>query len=386
MKKTIPTVLHVGPAPPQLGGMEAFVGHLLSSNLKNDYNLLLLDISKHKKRSSAYKVPVGYTGSFKRSLKEMSKSYALSTRFFFRFWLMLLTKHIDIVHLHTGSYTSFWEKSLYVLLAKLWRKKIVMHIHGALFQTFYEQSPKFIQWLVRSILALCNAVVVLSKSWQFFFRQLIAEKKITIVSNGIDLSQLQSIRFNKTSHPSIVFLSEVSRRKGIYDLIEAGWRLKGSGLDFQLMIVGGGEIDETKELVSKRQLEKYVTFHGPQHGRDKFAFLKTAWCFVLPSYAEGFPLAIIEAMAFGLPVISTNVGGIPDMLKHGEHGFLCTPGDVDELAKFLKTILTDPSLRTKMGKMNRRLALDSYDINSAALRISVLYENLLSESNPILDQ
>ncbi len=371
-------VLHIGPAPPQLGGMEAFVGHLLSSDLKKDYHLFLLDISKHKKRRSAYKVHVGYAGSFKRSVKEMYKSYAQSTRFLVRFCVILLAKHIKILHIHTGSYTSFWEKSFYVFLGKMWRKKIVIHIHGALFQTFYEQSPKMVQGLIRSILGLCDAVVVLSKSWQAFFRQLIDEAKITIVPNGIDLSQLQYVRVNKTKHPSIVFLSEVSRRKGIYDLIEAAWRMKGNGIDFQLMVVGGGEIDQVKELVSRRQLENVVTFHGPQHGRDKFAFFKTAWCFVLPSYAEGFPLAIIEAMASGLPVVSTNIGGIPDMLAHGEHGFLCKPGDIDELARYLKHILADSSLRTRMGEKSRDLAFRSYDINKAALRISSLYKRLLN--------
>ena len=147
------------------------------------------------------------------------------------------------------------------------------------------------------------------------------------------------------------------------------------GFEFQYDIVGPGEIDKAQELADELNISRFVTFHGPQYGEKKLDFLFSTWGYILPSYAEGLPIAIIEAMAAGLPVLSTYVGGIPDIIEEGENGLLCDPGRIDMFTKHIKKILTDTELRNHIEQQNRQKAFQFYDIDQCARKIFNIYKS-----------
>ncbi len=150
-----------------------------------------------------------------------------------------------------------------------------------------------------------------------------------------------------------------------------------SGLKCRFIVAGAGEIEQAKELAKKLGIDKNVQFLGPKSGQEKVELFATAWCFVLPSYFEGFPISVLEAFAAGLPVISTSVGAIPSIIKQGENGFIFTPGNVQELADSILKIGTDTDLRKSMSARNAELARNEFSIETCSKKISNVYKELL---------
>src|SRR3990172_1143529 len=368
-------ILVVAPAPPQIGGMEAFVGALMQSRLGEECDLRLHNITKSfLKKSGRFTTKVGYSASLWRNTGTAFKSYFYSFLYLARFIRSLSQFEIDIVHIHTASYTSFWEKVFYIFAAKIFRKKVILHIHGAMFREFVQRSRVLLQKSIKAVLRRCDAVIVLSSNWEKFFRDILPEANLFAVENGIDLKEILPV--SSQVDWDLIYLGEVGRRKGIYDLIDAMSLLKQKNIHCSAVIVGPGEIELAQDYAAEKGVALQVTFAGPQCGADKFHYLQKAAIFVLPSFAEGFPIAILEALAAGLPVVSTHVGGIPDMIRQGENGFLFDPGDVQALAHIIESLLKDAGLAQKIS-MTNRMAGKKYDIDVVADKIGKIYGKLL---------
>ena len=370
------TVLHISPAPPQLGGMEAYMGNLLDSSLVERHSIILLNISKPRLFiGGTYNIKTGYAGAFKRRLSITLTSYSYSLKFFLQFILKLSFRKIDVIHIHTASYTSFWEKCSYILIAKAARKRIVLHVHGALFQEFYEKSSLKIQSLIRRFLNKCNAVIVLSEFWRVFFNTLMPNSKIVVVKNGINMKPFAG-EIQKSDPVRFLHLGEVSHRKGIHDLISAAAKLNENGFVFHIDIVGPGEIEEFRAFADEKNVMHVLSLHGPKRGDVKLDFFKKADCFILASYGEGLPIAILEALAAGLPVISTKVGGIPEVIENGVNGYLCQPGNIDQIYSAMAKIIEEKDTRKQMSSANYAYARENFDIELCAEKISKAYEQL----------
>jgi glycosyltransferase involved in cell wall biosynthesis len=156
--------------------------------------------------------------------------------------------------------------------------------------------------------------------------------------------------------PYLLFLSNLIPSKGVYVLLDACKVLKERGLQFVCDFVGG----ETKEIdraafeaaVKERDLEGIVCYHGPKYGEEKEEYWRRADIFVFPTFYfnECFPLVLLEAMQWRLPLVSSDEGGIPDIVKDGVNGFVCTRQNVQSLAEALEKLITDPILRQQMGE------------------------------------
>jgi glycosyltransferase involved in cell wall biosynthesis len=198
-----------------------------------------------------------------------------------------------------------------------------------------------------------------------------------VIPNGIDLKPFRDTDTKKTPRPSLLFLGEVSERKGIYDLLKAVLLLKSKGYNYDVNVVGPGEIFVARDFIEKLDIEDNVSFAGPLRGMDKIEAFSRAWCFVLPSYAEGMPISIIEAFAAGLPVISTTVGGIPELVTDGINGYICEPGDVDTMASKLALIMERSKVRNRIGKTNRDKVQVEFSMEVCADRVAAVYNDLL---------
>ena len=178
--------------------------------------------------------------------------------------------------------------------------------------------------------------------------------------------------------PHLLFLSNLIPSKGVYVLLDACRVLKKRGLDFKCDFVGG----ETKEIdratfetaVKERDLEGVVCYHGPKYGEEKDAYWQSADVFVFPTFYfnECFPLVLLEAMQWRLPLVSSDEGGIPDIVEDGVNGFVCPRQNVQSLADALEKLITDPTLRQQMGERGYQRYLDLYTLEAFEKRFAAL--------------
>jgi len=165
-------------------------------------------------------------------------------------------------------------------------------------------------------------------------------------------------------------------RKGTPDLLTALATPTLHSLDWRMTIAGNGEIEQSRSLCYDLGLSDRVTLPGWQEPEQVAELLRSADIFVLPSHFEGLPVAILEAMAAGLPVISTPVGAIPDAVKDGVTGFLVQAGATGMLAEAIAKLVNDRGLRERMGEAGRNLAESQFSIEAVAKKIGTIYERL----------
>ena len=139
-------------------------------------------------------------------------------------------------------------------------------------------------------------------------------------------------------------------------------------------MAGDGELEQAKQVFADQNLLEKVTFPGWVRGKQKEKLLQESAVFLFPSYHEGMPMAVLEAMGYGLGIVTTKVGGIPKLIQDGENGFCKEAGDVDSLAEALICLLKDGSKRMEMGMAARKLADESYGLDQHLHRLQKIYE------------
>ena len=271
------------------------------------------------------------------------------------FFLLLFDKRIKITHIHTAAYSSFYRSAIFVILAKLFHKKVILHIHAGDFQAFYKKSPY--KSLIIKILNECNKLIVLSNSWKNWFSDIgINETKITIINNIIDYPVInKSTKENKKL--TFLFLGQIEKLKGIYDLLTVIKENKKLLENKILLRIGGsGETKQLEQFIANNDLQKIITFHGWVSGDKKIQELNNADIYILPSYYEGLPISILESLSYGLPVISTPVGGISEIVIPGKNGILVTPGNLEEIKNSLLFFINNPEKIEIYGKESKKIA------------------------------
>ena len=288
--------------------------------------------------------------------------------FIFLGW-MLFHKEIEIVHVHGASGLSFWRKSIFINMAKLFKKKIVLHMHGGGFADFSKDHKKS----VRNTLDKCDAVIALSEYWKDFFEKEFDYHKVTIVKNVI-----AKPIFCKQDRKqfTLLFLGLIGSNKGIYDLLDVidthQEEFRG---DFILKVGGNGEVEKLQELIAKKGISDIVNYEGWVSGDKKADLLNGADVYVLPSYKEGLPISILEAMSYSLPVISTRVGGIPEIIMNGKNGFLINPGDKEALYESIIKLKNSEELRIRMGEISKPIVQEHLPIYVES-QLKQLYNSL----------
>lgn len=347
-------VLMIGPINNTKGGMTSVIESYL------DFD----DLSKNIKIISSYE-----DGSKIKKIIVFIKAYISC------FLTILMDRQIKIVHIHTASRASFHRKKYFLNLAKLFQKKVVLHIHGAEFMKFYDESSKQVKDCITNTLIKADRVIALSRQWKKEFDNICENKaKVDIIYNPVNLDAFNKSNLDKKN---ILFMGRLGKRKGVYDLIDILPQIIEKHKDIKLYIGGDGEIDEVKKLVNSKELTKNVEVLGWISGEQKKKLFEIASIYVLPSYNEGLPVSILEAMASGLPVISTNIAGIPEEVEHDSNGYLITPGDKDLLCKYLCILLDNEDLRIQMGKIGIEKIRNEFDNKIIEKSILKVYKDIL---------
>lgn len=259
--------------------------------------------------------------------------------------LFIIRNKIDIV------YTSQFRSQLMVgWLAKLLGRKVIWHIHG---------EEQLHQLLGKVNVATSDKIIVVSKALMNRYQELYPKKpgKFTTVHNGIELPMLKKKKDNERFTISMVGTIIVGKRQDL--AITACAKLKQAGFNVQLNIIGEKPpwhsdeyMDSLQGKIQEFNLSDTVSFLGWLE--NPFEKVSQSNVVILPSDTEGLPLSIIEAMAMGIPSISTNVGGISELIVHEETGFIINPDDLDDLVSKLKILLTQPLLCKTMGHQARK--------------------------------
>ena len=309
------------------GGIAAVVNGYRGSQLEKDYEITYVE--SYKDGSKFDKLLKGICG-------------------YFHFAYVLMFHKPDVVHIHSSFGPSFYRKMPFIYMAS-WRKiPIVNHIHGADYDEFYVNAP---------------------------------EEKIEIIENYSVLHEdALEERMQRECNNTVLFLGELGKRKGCYDIPAVIAQVKKSIPDVIFVLAGAGsEADEKaiKELIAEKGISDNVKFPGWVRGDTKDKLLREADVFFLPSYNEGMPMSVLDAMGYGLPVVSTNVGGIPKIVHDGENGYCCDPGNVNQFAKGITEILLDRKERKSFGEASGKIVKEGYSLEAHLNRIEQAYKQVL---------
>lgn len=291
---------------------------------------------------------------------------------------LLVDRNIKIVHVNAASDASFWRKRIFINVAKLFGKKILYHNHGGGFKRFYGEHPT----AVNRTLAKADCVVALSESWREFFANALGCKRVEVVNNPVTppVETLHpSDQFRADGPMRLLFMGAITRNKGIFDLIEV---LSANREEYEGKVVlhvgGNGDVDTFTNFISAHHLDKLVKFEGWVDGHKKDQLFRNSDVYILPSYFEGLPISILEAMTYGKPIIASNVGGIPEILHDGINGLLITPGDKPAIKQAIDRLLSSADVRKSMGAKGMEMAKPFYSSEVAAT-LRKLYESLLTK-------
>ncbi|MBK7931940.1 MAG: glycosyltransferase family 4 protein [Acidobacteria bacterium] len=280
----------------------------------------------------------------------------LAAASFVRFVCLCLFWRPLLVYVHMGSNASLYRESLFVLVGKMFRTSVIVHFHAGDIDNYYPLQPKFGRVFIKSSLAKCDRVIAVSLESSRQLWELDRQLKITVIPNAIDTSAFRersSTAESTFDEPiRILFVGAIGKLKGEKDLIAALARVRNEIPETLVSILGYGAEDLAAECTA-HGIADLIEHLGPVSMDDRIAFYERSDIFVLPTYAEAMPMSVIEAMAAGLPVITTNVGGIPELIEHQIEGLLHEPGDITALAHQIKRLANDRTKRFALGTRAR---------------------------------
>jgi glycosyltransferase involved in cell wall biosynthesis len=344
----------IGPAEGRRGGIRSVVQTLINNWDTTRFPLIV--------------VPDSFEGNF-------WKKGIFTARSYIHFVAQMLLNKPSIVHIHFSWKMSFWRNSIFVFISRISRAKLILHSHSSRFDVFFQDSGWLGQFYIKCILRFADLILTVSRSWQGYFEDLTPGRTIQVLYNPI--KKPEEITVDEKRQKAILFVGHIEERKGIYDLIHTAPIVKTNHPEVEYLIAGIGELEKARELARKLMVQDHVRFLGYIQGPDKEDAFRRATLFCLPSYHEGLPVAILEAMAHGLPIVATEVGGIPEQVTHGVNGFLINPGDIDGLTKKLNELLGDGDMQARMGQQSLAMIEETFEVQAVIENLYQYYENLL---------
>lgn len=279
-----------------------------------------------------------------------------------------------LVHVQTASRASFWRKSVVCLMARAAGRPYLLHLHGGEFVQFYEsESGALRRRYIRNILRNAQLVLALSEQWRERLLRICPAAQVEVLTNAVALPELDRRPARRDGAACVLFLGDVNRGKGSFDLLRAFAAIAPRFPGLRLLCAGTGSLQEIRRLATQLHVADRVECPGWIGPERKRAELAAATLFALPSYAEGMPMALLEAMSWSLPVVATCVGGIPQLITNERNGLLIAPGDVEALAAAIERLMNDPSLRQRLGTAARATVATSFTLDATLTQLTQIY-------------
>jgi glycosyltransferase involved in cell wall biosynthesis len=250
-------------------------------------------------------------------------------------------------------------------------------VHSGEFDRFFANAPGLVRLLIRATLERADTVIALGDKWADRLRDIAPRARIVVVPNAI---RPDSPVEHQTSGPvHVVFLGRVGDSKGTFTLLDSWAKMladSGATVQARLTIAGDGEIDRARDRVAALGVGASVYVRGWIANTTVPELLASAQILVLPSQNEGQPMSILEAMAKGVCVVASNVGGIPELLDE-TCGVLVNPDDVTELADAITYVVTDHDARARFGAHALQRVQNEFDADVVSRRFDELYRRLI---------
>ncbi len=297
---------------------------------------------------------------------------------YLRFLFALLTSRVDVVHMHFSIRASMWRKSLCVPLAKLFRKPVILHAHAGGFPAYMAALPAWQRRWFLNTLKRADALIVLSEGWREYYIEAtgLHPERIVALPNPLRLPNTLPDRTGR-GEVTLVFLGRMDENKGPVRILGAVFRLPDIlRAKVRLLMAGDGAVQEVRQAAKALGLSSQAVIEDWVSPERRDWFLAAGDVFILPSKAEGMPMSLLEALAWGLPVVTSPVGGIPEVVKHGVSGFLVPPTDEEAIADAIGRLVQDERLRLRMGAAARATAAD-FDVARYWMRLERIYHETL---------
>lgn len=351
------TVLLLGPSLSAVSGVSTHLNQLLASRLSQDFQLEHFQVGSEGRQESRYG----------RIARYLLSPLHLGLR---------LMRGSAVVHINTSLNKAFWRDLAYLLVAKLCGAPVLYQIHGGALPQDFAPTP-FAARLLKAVLRLPDAVVVLASVELEAYAKFVPGQRVLALPNGVDCSSRgRVVRMPTPARMplQLLYLGRLDRAKGLYEAVCGFWLARRRGVRARLTIAGEGAEDESlRLLVHRLGLDSDVAFTGPVFGEDKAELFSSADVLLLPSYAEGLPYALLEAMAAGVPPIATPVGAIPDVVKEGVHGFLVPVRRAKAIARCITQLAEHRDQLAAMSNACRRRIVARYSSERVAEDFARLY-------------
>jgi glycosyltransferase involved in cell wall biosynthesis len=358
----------VGPYPPPFGGLGNNMSLLLNSDLSRRFDLILLRTSKHVRHvrvsmPDIWSVPYLFWNSLRMAVH-------------------IVRYRPHLVYLKATSDTGFIRDTALMAIARLFGRPVICHLHGRPMGKLFA-ARGFWPGLVAKAMRLATLTIVLSPGLKRIFSSMFPGQRLVVLPNVVDVSKIAPPAGSREPGPvRILFVGRLSVDKGAWDTLEIARHLASNGApDFQIHMVGiaetAAEDAAIRERAAQYGLADRIVFHGYRSGADKARLFQEADIFLLPTYAEIFPNVLLEAMAAGLPIVTTDVPVIPEMIQDGVQGRVRKPGDVAGFAAALREFMEDAEGRRRIGAANRSEAIERYDVPVAVRTLSELFDEVL---------
>ena len=368
-----PRVLIVGPLPPPMGGVQLMIDMQLHSKLSQEFELRAVDTSKRQLRwaveNPTWKTPFFFLRDFGRLVRA------------------LVSFRPRVVLVHAAPSLSFLRDWVLMVTARLFGARVVCHYHGTMHTKFPSGETPRGRAIGRFLMSAAHQVIVLGPTYQrqmgeAWGRTLAWAPNVCLVELYRSIPPGEPTPWLSAGDRPVLFIGRLSAPKGIYDLFDAIPIVLAKHPNARFVLVGVAENDAMEPVVraeaEKRGIMPRLVFRGSLEGRDKAAAYATSLMIVVPSWTEAFPLVIPEAMAAGLPVISTAVGAIPDFVKDGEDGFLIPPRDAGAIAAAILQLLGDEPLRRRMSDRVRERAPREFAIEVGCEQVADVVREVLA--------
>ena len=361
-------VLFLSPLPPPIGGIASWTKKIFDYGLPDGYVPILVNTTfQHPCRV------------FKRQVfpNQLLRTVGI---FWSLFW-QLLCNYPQLVHLNCSlSPTGIFRDLLCALFIKLWKTPIISHYHGNMLN-FSRKSYKGLSFCALRILVNVSHInIVLNGASLKFMSNMVTANHYppVMVSNFIEDGVFAyQVVGRQAAHGRlrVLFVGWVTAMKGCREILEVARQLPEA--DFALI---GPIMADMQTHLQRRPAN--VTLHGTLDYPEVLREMCASDVFLFPSYTEGFPYAVLEAMSVGLPVVATRVGAIPEMVEDGKGGLLFEHADIASLVRALRTLMDDASLRGAMGQFNREKSQAHYTYSIVTSRLTALYNMVLNQEIP----
>ena len=372
-------ILIVGPVLKTYGGVSRFQEDLLDSQI--DYDFAHFNTARPPKLRSVPDVVPGYREVISAGLLRAAIAIVVTGWHIMAFSWALFRERADLVHIAAVTYWPFWESAAYLWISKVFRARVVLHMLAP-FDIFYVKGSTAARWLIRTVLGRADHLLCLSERDRAVFSTLFPSGSISVLRSNVDLRSCSDHEVDRQDRErvNVLFVGGVDPfRKGINDILMALPVVIEAHRECLFTFTGGENLQCALDESLDPRLRPWVSYLGWIDEGEKGELYRSADLLVLPSYEEGLPYVIVEAMAAGLPIVATPVGAIPEVINDGINGLLVKPGDYRALADKLLTLCRNEGLRSRIGRANRERARLLFSQEVVFQELETIYDHLIND-------